>query len=419
MSAPFVKALILAVLGAGPALETLATGVAQGVVAVPAQAPVALQVRAESPELAGAFATLLAAKLSAAGKGAFIVEGGDGEGFARAHGARTLARVSLLLTGAELVARVEVLGTWVNFWSGKTPTRPPSPAAVLTVEVAADAAFLSWAGVVHAPSEKLPRFVLDPMPLWVSGSAPAALGTVDLEGDGRVEVIVLTEEALEVIGGDGKLRARRTLGGLPRARQPSREACGMVAAGGTPLRIGYVDGKHEHGEWLEVDVAAGQLRPVSSAKGIPCGPSGRGQVGTLNAGTNTLRVVPGGAEVVTCAGYERGATSSALLVDAEGRASWDGKPVADVGAGSALVELAGRGRPMLVTSAAGYAPPSDGLRVFADSGAVAVDLGISIPGAVMEIVGADLDGDGEPELILGVWTVGGGGELRVVRRVRP
>jgi hypothetical protein len=132
---------------AGTAMERLAALVAHQILEQKAESPVGIYVRGESAELSRAFATLLSAELARQNLPPVAVEAlgpVDAEKTARSAGTRSLARLTLTLEGGTLAARGDLLGTWVNFWSGGTATRPPSPAAALSAQTEADARRSRW-----------------------------------------------------------------------------------------------------------------------------------------------------------------------------------------------------------------------------------------------------------------------------------
>jgi hypothetical protein len=111
-----------------------------------ADPPIALHVSAPTPPLGDALATLLAGRLGERRLPAFVLNGAQGQAEPRARdlGAHSLVRITVSAQGSVLVAQGDLLGTWVNFFSGRTPTRPPTPAAALRAQVPLDDGLRSW-----------------------------------------------------------------------------------------------------------------------------------------------------------------------------------------------------------------------------------------------------------------------------------
>ena len=151
---------------APPSVARLAQLVAEDVRAFKPEPPVALHLNGASPELRRAVGTLLAAQLSALELGPLVLEAPSPEAaetLAREQGARTLVRLTISVSGGELRASGDALGTWVNFWAGRTPSRPPAPAAAVVRSVEADAGALALAAV-------------QPQQLMSSGPLPTTMG---------------------------------------------------------------------------------------------------------------------------------------------------------------------------------------------------------------------------------------------------
>ncbi len=150
----------------GGSLQALATDVAAKVVTHVPEGSVALHVEGTPAELRRGFATLLHSALAEQGHPAFPLAAtgsAEAEVEARERGARTLVRLTVGVVDGEVRARGDVLGTWVNFWSGRMPTRAASPAAVVAHAVPADAAVLLLASATPG-APVAPLTPVDPAP---------------------------------------------------------------------------------------------------------------------------------------------------------------------------------------------------------------------------------------------------------------
>ncbi|MHB8878281.1 MAG: VCBS repeat-containing protein, partial [Myxococcaceae bacterium] len=407
-----------------------------------------------SAELARAVGTLLTSELSARGFAAFPVAAPSpeaAESAARAAGARCLLRLTIGLDHGLLTARGDLLGTRENFWSGATPTRPALPAAVVVTSVDADAHALALAAATLVSPPPVATVPAATGPLKLIGGTfarlpalPAALAAGDLDGDGKHEVAVLTDDEVLLFSPEGRLLARHEHKNLPTAEAPCREPFGALAFQASPPRLLYLSARRGRGESLSYD--RGGLRAVGTFDEVPLGFSGEvALTGRMNAGTNTFapEVSLGGRSPVTFGAPFTTASVRAgafLFVFPDGQLSISrGGPgeklrALGAGAGSALADLSGDGQPSLVSSSPRYQVDPDELRVtplssveLAASRGGPVDLanvtpawqGLALRGRVLAIAAADLDGDGADELVLGVWLLDGGGELQVFRRATP
>ena len=426
--------------GASPATARLAQAVAEAIRAAPAEAPVAVSLSGGSAELRRAFGTLLASRLAAQQLGPVVLEVPPerAEATAREQGARSLARLRLDLEGGELVARGDVLGTWVNFWSGRTPTRPPKPAAAVAEGVEADAAVLALAAVGTpsagaqgpAPQQKRPLRWLGAV--FAKLETPlAALAAGDLDGDGRDEVAALTAQEVVVFGADGRVLARRELEGTA-ATATTREPFGALAVLAGPPRLAAWSTRYARGEVLVLDKAKGTLRPTGTLEAAPLGTSERGAfVPGQTVFAPEVKLADGRSHTVPAPfGAASFAASRMVFVHADGTASLYARPssaparLSGLGVGSALGDLDGDGTPELLTTSPQLQPSPDVLRVLslAPEAPMAHEplwQGALPAGRALNVVTADLDGDKRREVIVGSWKPDGTSELFLLRQGAP
>ena len=234
-----------------PALARLARAVAEQSARAALEAPVAVHVEAPTPALARAFGSLLAADLAAKKLAPVVLEAPSAaaaERLAREKDFRSLVRVTLAAENTRIVARGDVLQTWVNFWAGSAPTRT-GPAAALAATVDADLQAMTLASVSSstvAPSTaplKLALGVLAKLP-----APPVAIAIADLDGDKRPEIVVLTDDEVLVLAADGRTIARADLRGQPASARPTRESFGAISL--QSGRLAWLSGRRAHGEAL-------------------------------------------------------------------------------------------------------------------------------------------------------------------------
>jgi hypothetical protein len=450
---PALATLLLSTLAAAPAtapapaappsVVRLAHLVTEELRALKPEPPVALHLSGSSPELRRAVGTLLAANLAAAELGPVVLEAPSPEAaetVAREQGARSLVRLTLSVSEGELRASGDVLGTWINFWSGRTPSRPPTPAAAVVRAVEADAGALALAAVssplmssMPLPSMSGPRLVrLMGATLVRLEAPPIGLAAGDLDGDGKDEVAVLTERAVSVFGGDGQLLARREMEGLPLNATPPREPFGMVAIIPQPARLAAWSTRYSHGEVLLFDRAKGTLKPLGPLDTAPIGAYERA---TFTAGqTNfTPEVRLGEGRLLTVPAPFTSASlvpPRMLFVHPDGSASLYPRATTPpvrmqgLGAGSALGDLDGDDTPELITTAPQLFPAPELVRVYALSGDDPTTHSplwqSTLPaGRALHVITADLDQDKQREVLVGVWHSDGTGEVFLMRQGAP
>ena len=433
------------------ALEKLAARVAQEIADGQAEPPVAILVRAGSPSFARTFTTLIAARLARQNLAPVAVEAPElssGEMEARAAGARALVRLTLSLEGGLLRARGDLLGTWVNFWSGSTPTRPASPAAVIDASMEADAQSLTLA--IAAPASRSPAApagadglrlesaVFARLPRWT-----AALAAGDLNGDGRDEVVALTDEEIVVFSPDGRVLARRELRSLPVSASPSREPFGAVSVDPVAHVVSYLSAQRALGEALTPVQVGARFRVAKTLERAPLAQIGGEELtGELVPGQNAFRpeialagngsrwTAPGAFTTLSAFAAKSG--PEILLVFPSGAAAWRrgfaaGGPSLELrglGAASALADLDGDGAAEIATTEPAWAPSPEVLRILRAPSSVASTGGAADPlfraelsrGRALQIAAADLNGDRAQELVVALWLPDGTAELQVFGR---
>jgi hypothetical protein len=426
-----------------PSVERLVQLVLDDVLALKPEPPVALHLSGVSPELQRSFGTLLASRLAAAELGPVVLEAPSpdaAETLAREKGIRSLMRLTVSVQGGELSARGDLLGTWVNFWAGRTPTRPEAPAASIARAVEADAGALALAAITPmTPSSPSMAMSTGPRPVRLMGGvlvrleqAPAGLAAGDLDGDGKDEVIVLTDRAVSVFADDGRLLARREMDSLPLSSAPPREPFGLVAVIPQPARLAAWSARYAHGEVLVFDKAKGSLRPLGALDAAPLGANERGTF-TPGQTTFTPEVRLGEGRILSVPAPFTTASivpPRMLFVHLDGSASLYARPTAPpahipgIGAGSALGDLDGDGTPELITTLPQLFPMPDMVRVYPLAGDDPTSHGILWqsalpPGRALQVVTADLDGDRQREVLVGLWHLDGSGEVFLMRQGAP
>lgn len=443
-AAPAVMAPAAPVAPAGsPSLERLIQLVAEDVRALKPEPPIALHLSGTSAELQRAAGTLLAARLSFNQMAPLVLDAPSpeaAESLARERGARSLVRLTISVQNGELTARGDLLGTWVNFWSGRIPSRPSTPAAALVRAVEADAGALALAALspMMASSPSM-TVTTGPRQVRLMGAmlvrleqVPAALATGDLDGDGKDEVAVLTERAVSVFAADGRVLARRELDGLPLSPAPPREPFGVMAVIPQPARLAVWSARYAHGEVLVFDAAKGSLRPIGPLDTAPLGAVERGTF-TSGQTTFTPEVRLGEGRILAVPAPFTSASivpPRMLFVHLDGSASLYARPTAPpvripgLGAGSALGDLDGDGTPELITTSPQLFPAPDVVRVYPLSGDDPTTHGVLwqsiLPaGRALQVVTADLDHDNHREVLVGLWHSDGTGEVFLMRQGAP
>lgn len=390
---------------------------AEALADVPGGRMVGVWVQAPTPELAQAAASVLvdAARQKGA-KAAVVIDAPDAsaaEAKARGQGLDLLIRARVGLEGPDLTLAGDRIGTWVNFWDGKTEVRQLA-SAPLAARVPADAAALTLARVVlptpPPPQAAPPTFAITPL-----ARVPArvvALALVDANADGRPELAVLTPTEVLLLRTDGEVLARRDHASLPESAHPVREPTGgLVNPEPRGHRLLYAYANQARGEALSADGSG--LHPLGLFDSTPLAAGASGVVMARNApGTNlfgpdvqlgdashtlprtpiAMGANPRPGNPAFVAIYPDGVVQPLTSTLAE-----DGAPIP--GGIAALADLDGDGKPELVVSGPQPQGPSDTVRILAPPNAAPL-LQQDVPGAVVAAISGDLDGDGKDDVLL-------------------
>ncbi len=394
---------------------------------------VGVYVEAPTLALSRAFGSLVAAEFALAKLPAVVLDAPSpavAERSAREKDLRTLVRITLTAENTRIVARGDVLRTWVNFWAGALPTRSGAAAALAaTVEADLQAMTLASSNSSLAPSTAPLKLGL--AALAKLSAAPAAIAVGDLDGDKRAEVVVLTDDELLVLSADGRTLALSDLRTLPASARPTRESFGAI--GLQPGRIGWLSGRRAHGETLSY--AAGGLKAT-------------GTTDELAIDGVSVRLVPGiNAFAAEAVWFGKRVTLPALLTSTNSRAGVSlflfangtaaitrGTPptavFSEAPSAAVVADVDGDGIAELIATSTRFFPEGEEVTVTpiaiveaiaARGGALregaVVWSGTTSRGRVLSIAAGDLDGDGADEVVLGVWLNDGTGELLVARRV--
>ena len=427
------------------ALARLAQRVAGQVSQASPEPPLAVYLAGDSTDLGRGFATLLLSELALRKLGPTAVSAPSpeaAEAIARQGGARSLLRLSIALNRGDLQAKGDLISIWMNFWSGRANGRSNRAAAVIFAAVEADAQALALASELPAPAGgmKLEGARFADLPQWT-----AAIAAGDLDGDGRDEVVAITNDEIFAFSPEG----RRPLGD---SATPCREPFGAISI--QSQRIAYFSAARRQGEILALDAARGAFRSLGSLNEAPLAAQGQTQIwgsfvpgrsafaGDLRLGSGEAWSVRGPLWTLSLFAASKG--PRALIAFADGTASWfggvgipRGRQFRSSAAAIALIDIDGDGEPEIVTTSSRYRPEPDELRVLespANDGLAvspAVDGGTDDGqlqlherwrepirgGWALQVVGAHLVAGKPAQIVVGVWRPDGSGQLQIFRKV--
>jgi hypothetical protein len=439
------------------ALVRLSKSVATQLSGASAEPPLAVYVGASS-DLARSFATVLISELAARSLAPLAISAPStdaAEASARSGGARSLVRLQVALSNGLVEARGDLISTWVNFWSGQSGARSGRPAAAIYASVEADAQALALAAA-KVPTAKAAELQLEMAKLADLPAWTGALAAGDLNGDGKDEIVALTNDEILAFSWDGRLLARRDHRALGDSPAPCREPFGAISI--QSQRIAYFSAARRKGEVLTLDGARGEFRSLGPLSEVPVAALGQTQIwGSFVAGRSAFApelwsaagerwAVPGPFWMLSF--FSAATGPRVLMAFADGTASWgaglgDLRPriIGNAAAAMSLIDVDGDGEPEFVTTSSRYRPEPDELRVLSapaqkptssestlGRAAASVDGGVANQelwrgtiqgGWALQLVGARA-GAGQPEqIVVAVWMPDGAAQLRVFRRVAP
>ncbi|HVP68256.1 MAG TPA: VCBS repeat-containing protein [Anaeromyxobacteraceae bacterium] len=400
--------------------------------------PVALQVLAPGAEgLAGPLSAALSEALSRRGFAVALFAAATGPGAeeaARILGADRLLRVTAgLVPGRrELVLASEAVPTRASFFLQRAPEFRSGGARLWTVSVPADEATLLLARAGGRTGPTGPALWV--RPLFRLEERVLAVAVGDAVGDGTTQLVLASPRSVSVVTLGGAVRARYVLD--PDVPGPRRPAATVAVGAFGPGRIAL---GRAGSPSLLLDAAGGALLPVGTLPSVPL-PGGErgalfgafvpGKAVLADALSRTPDPVPPARsprEYAAFASAPRPGRFAHAWVTGDGVLELlgpgldpVGAPVEGVGAGFALADLDGDGEPELVASTTDSGA-TDRIRVLrwpAGAGPAAPPVLVlespPVPGSLLAGAAADVTGDGLDDAVVVSVLPGGGSELWLV-----
>ena len=237
------------------------------------------------------------------------------------------------------------------------------------------------------------------------------LVAADLDGDGKAELVALTPDdvAVLVLGPDGaRMTARAPLEGPPPVPRP-RTPVGALVVTDLDGHRAIVARSSAHAAGGIFTLAAGSLTRTGDEKAFPvCGDAGKLTAVDLVPGLALFGKEPASASLPARFLAARCGGGLLAVLDAQGVLRlWkpDAKtPVAQIAAAGtafAVADLDGDGEPELVAAAFRAPGAADAFTIYsiADGSARVLRKGPATPAGIVAVTTGDLDGDGAPDVV--------------------
>lgn len=370
------------------------------------------------PELAAPLETAIVEALGRHGYSAAPLSGTDltdPPAAARKLGADRLLRVSAgLVPGRTSISlSAEDLPTRQSFFLQHAPQVRPGHGRLWSFELPADPAILMLARASTRPAISSTSCHL--RPLWRLSDRVLALAAGDPSGDGSLAVVVVSSTALSLHGPRGELLAQRKLEPFDRVRRPAAAvAVGDFSGGRIALQL--AGGKLGD----VISLRDGVLRPVAPLAAAPLAATGNQRVfgaflparatfaDLFSSSPEVGAVVRSSRELVSFAAAPHPGRIAYAALYGDGLLQLlgsdltaSGSPLTGVGTGFALANLDGDGEPELVSSSA-EPGADDRVRVLRlrPSGAEPIFESSPIAGTILAGAAVDFTGDGLDDALL-------------------